>query len=139
MPPLQQKKVQQHVDQWKHNRRFAKTIDSAFRDWQINVIFYTALHAIDAALASLGVQVADHTERNQQVLSNGSFAAVRVQYMNLYRISRVTRYDAEPDRWLPDRYLTVADLVEDLLKPIENGVGPLINKSVKFEALPLKS
>ena len=138
MDKAQQQRVQQHIEQWKHNRQFARTIDRKYRDWQINVIFYTALHIIDAALASLGVIVSEHTERNQQVRTNGSFAAVRNQYLDLYRISRVTRYDAEPDNWLPDQYLTVTDLVEHLLKPIENGVGPLINKSVKFEPLPLK-
>lgn len=138
MDNLQKLKVQQHVEQWKHNREFARTINGRYRDWQINVIFYTALHLIDAALASLGVGVSEHTERNDRVRMNESFAAVRTQYLNLYRISRVTRYDAEPDRWLPQEYLTVADLVEDLLKPIENGVGPLIGKSVRFEPLPMK-
>lgn len=134
----QKLRVQQHLDQWKHNRQFAKTIDGGYRDWQINVIFYTALHVIDAALASLGVQVSDHPNRNEQVRTNEAFAPVRNQYLNLYRISRVTRYDANPDRWLPQKYLTVTDLVEDLLKPIENGVGPLISKSIKFEPLPIK-
>lgn len=138
MEKVQQQKVQQHLDQWKHNRRFAKTIDGNYRDWQINVIFYTALHVVDAALASLGVRVSEHGERNNQVRTNESLAAVRTQYLDLYRISRVTRYDADPDQWLPSDYLTVTDLVEDLLKPIENGVGPLINKSVKFEPLKLQ-
>ena len=89
-------------------------------------------------MASLGVVVADHQQRNDQVRTNGSFAAVRTQYLDLYRISRVTRYDAEPDKWLPEAYLTIDELVEDLLRPIENGVGPLISKAVKFEPLPLK-
>jgi hypothetical protein len=129
--------VERHINQWKHNRQFAKTIDSKYRDWQITAIFYTALHFIDAALASLGVEVADHGDRNNQVLTNGSFAAIRSQYMNLYRISRVTRYDADPDQLLPANYLTVNDLVEQLLKPIENGVGPLINKSMGFSPLKL--
>ena len=132
-------KVQQHIEQWKHNREFAKTIDGNYQDWQINVIFYTALHVIDAALVSLGVPVSDHTNRNDQVRTNEAFAAVRNPYLNLYRISRITRYDADPDRWLPQKYLTVTDLVEDLLRPIEASMGPLINKSVKFEPLKLQA
>jgi hypothetical protein len=135
---LQQQRVQRHVDQWKHNRRFAKTIEATYRHWQINVIFYTALHVVDAALASLGVSVSEHTQRNDNVRTNESFAAVRTQYLDLFRISRVTPYDADPDKWLPAAYLSVSDLVEDLLKPIENALGPLINKSVKFEPLTLK-
>lgn len=138
MDQVQQKRIEQHVQQWRHNRAFAKTIDGQYRDWQINVIFYTALHVIDAALVSLGVTVSEHSQRNDLVRTNESFAQVRNQYLNLYRISRVTRYDADPDQWLPQKYLGVGDLVEDLLKPIENGVGPLISKSVKFEPLPMK-
>ncbi len=130
-------KIDQHIAQWKHNRQFAKTIDGKYRDWQVNAIFYTALHIIDAALCSKGINVAEHGERNEQIKTNISFAQVRNQYLNLYRISRVTRYDADPDKWLPKQYLTISDLVEDLLKPIENGVGPLINKSVKFDPIKL--
>lgn len=129
--------VQQHVDQWKHNRRFAKTIDRKYLYWQVTVIFYTALHVVDAALASLGVAVSHHTDRNEQVKNNGAFSAIRNQYLNLYRISRVTRYDPDPIRWLPQEYLSVNDLVENLLKPIENNLRPLINKMVKFEPLHL--
>ncbi len=133
----QRQSVRRHVDQWRHNRRFAKTIARDYLDWQVTVIFYTALHLIDAALASLGLSVSDHAERNRQVRSNESFAGVRRSYLDLYRISRITRYDADPDQWLPERYLTIADLAEDLLKPIETTLGPLIDKSVRFDALPL--
>jgi hypothetical protein len=129
--------VNQHIAQWKHNRKFAKTIDRVYRDWQINVIFYTALHLVDAALIKLNQSVSDHSSRNEQVKTNGAFASVRSQYLNLYRISRITRYDANPDDWLPQEYLTVTDLVEDLLKPIENGLGPILGKSVKFDPLKL--
>jgi hypothetical protein len=130
--------VDQHIGQWEHNRAFAKTIEARYRDWQINVIFYTALHLIDAALVALGINVTDHVARNDEVRKNASFAAVRSQYLNLYRISRVTRYDADPDQWLPQSYLTVADLVEDLLRPIENGIAPLLKRPIKAGPLPLK-
>jgi len=130
--------IRLHIEQWKHNRKFAQTIDGQYRDWQVNVIFCAALHFIDAALISVGITVSEHTTRNDAVRTNESFASVRTQYLNLYRISRVTRYDPDPDKWLPEKYLTVADLVEDLLKPIENGVGQLIGKSIGFESLPLK-
>ena len=131
--------VDQHLTQWRHNRRFAKSIDAAYRDWQINAIFYTALHAVDAAVAKLGLRVTDHEKRNEIVRMNSSFAAIRKPFHNLYRISRITRYDADPDLWLPAEYLTVSDLVEDLLRPIENGLEPLLGKSLRFQPLPLPS
>jgi hypothetical protein len=129
--------AEKHIAQWKHNRSFARTIDSKYRDWQVNAIFYTALHLVDAALIKLNQSVSDHSSRNEQVKTNAAFAPVRNQYLNLYRISRITRYDADPDLWLPQQYLTVTDLVEDLLKPIENGLGSLLGKSVKFDPLNL--
>jgi hypothetical protein len=130
-------KTEKHVKQWRHNRRFAKTIDANFRDWQINVIFYTALHAVDAALSKLGVCVEDHNTRNEAVKNNSSFSGIRDDYLNLYRISRITRYDAEPDDWIPEKYLTVSDLVDDLLRPIENGLTAIL-PDIKFTALPLQ-
>jgi hypothetical protein len=129
--------VEKHIKQWKHNRRFAKTIDAQFRDWQINAIFYAALQLIDASLSKLGVDVSDHSSRNGHVKTNGAFAGVRQQYLDLYRISRITRYDADPDLWLPGQYLTVNDLVEDLLKPIENALGSLLGKTITFDPLHL--
>ena len=130
--------VDQHLAQWKHNRVFVKSIDAKYRDWQVNVIFYTALHAVDAAVAKLGLRVTDHAERNNIVKTNGSFTAIQRPYMNLYRISRITRYDADPDLWLPREYLTVTDLVNGLLKPIENGLEPLLGKSIHFEPLAVQ-
>jgi hypothetical protein len=131
--------TEQHIRQWKHNRRFAKTIDSTYRDWQINVIFYTALHAVDAAIAKLGLRVTNHDERKKVVLTNGSFAAVRNPFLELYRISRITRYDADPDQWIPEKYLEVNDLVEKLLKPIENGLTPVLGDLIQFKPLPLET
>ena len=131
--------VDQHLTQWRRNRRFARSIDAAYRDWQINAIFYTALHAVDAAIAKLALRVTDHESRNGIVNTNSSFAAIRRPYRNLYRISRVTRYDADPDQWLPEPYLTVGDLVEDLLRPIENGLEPLLGRAIRFQFLPLQS
>jgi hypothetical protein len=109
-------------------------------DWQINVIFYTALHLVDAALASLNIVASSHSERNDQVKNNGAFLSVRNHYLDLYRISRITRYDADPLQWLPQKYLTVNDLADDLLKPIENNLGPLIRaKAVRFDPINLDS
>lgn len=129
--------VDKHLAQWRHNRKFAKSIGREFRDWQVNAIFYTAIHVVDAALAKLGVAVSDHVGRNDQVRTNLAFAAVRHKYLNLYRISIVTRYDAHPADWIPQQYLSVNDLAEDLLKPIENGLGAIIGKNVKYDPLDL--
>jgi hypothetical protein len=129
--------VKEHVAQWQHNRKFAAQIDREFVDWQVIAIFYTALHIVDAALANLNVQVSDHTKRNQEITTNAALATIKYKYMNLYRICRVTRYDADPTSWLPKKYNSVNDLVEDLLRPIENYLFALIQKSGTAPALKL--
>ena len=131
-------KAQKHIEQWKHNRRFVTTIDRAYRDWQINAIFYTALHLVDAALASLNVSVSDHTQRNDEIRGNGSFAAIRHPYLNLYRISQITRYDADPDKWIPTQFTEIKDLVHQVYRPIEEGLFPLIDKKMKYEPLAVR-
>jgi hypothetical protein len=130
--------IDQHVAQWIHNRKCAESIDRQYRDWQINVIFYAALHAIDAAWVQLGVNVSDHESRNQAVRNNESLASIRVRYLDLYRISKVTRYDAEPDSWLPEKYLTVPDLVGALLNPIELEVERLLGKKLRLSPIRIQ-
>jgi hypothetical protein len=130
--------VEQHITQYRHNRRFAESIDSQFRDWQVTAIFYAALHAVDAALTKLGIPVSNHEDRNNAVRNNAALTPIREKYLNLYRISKVTRYDAEPDLWLPHEYLQVSQLADDLLKPIEFEVEKLIGKDLKVKSLKLE-
>jgi hypothetical protein len=130
--------VEQHLKQWQRNRKLATLIDSNYRDWQVNLIFYAALHIVDAALVKLGVTVSDHNGRNSHVKSNASFVSIRDPYLHLYRICRVTRYDPDPDNWIPKQFLTVADLADGLLKPVENGIGSIIPK-IKYEPMPVKT
>ena len=118
--------VAQHVEQWKHNRRFATTVDATFRDWQVTAVFYTALHAVDAALAHLGIAVSSHEQRNSFVKSNASLTPVRNAYLHLHRLSLVTRYDTEPDKWLPREFQHVEELAAAWLRPIERHVKELI-------------
>jgi hypothetical protein len=129
-------RTNRRLKQWRHNRKFARTIDANFRDWQINVIFYAALHAVDAAPSELNVAVTDHEVRNRTVKENSAFSSVRNAYLNLYRISRVTRYDAEPDDWIPSQYLNVPDLADKLLRPIENGLTTIVPE-VKYDTLQI--
>ena len=72
------------------------------------------------------------------VRNNASLASIRVHYLDLYRISKVTRYDAEPDAWLPEKYLTVPDLVDALLTPIEREVEQLLGRKLKLAPVKVK-
>jgi hypothetical protein len=127
--------VEQHITQWKHNRKCAQGVDCVYRDWQITIIFYTALHAVDAALKHLKIPVSNHEGRNEAVRTNASLASIRTKYLDLYRISKVTRYDADPDDWIPKEFLDVQSLAEAMLKPIEIEVERLIGKKLDLSTL----
>ncbi len=131
--------VDQHVAQWKHNRKCAQTVDTVFRDWQITIVFYTALHAVDAALNHRKITVANHEARNNAVRTNASLVSIRNKYLDLYRISKVTRYDADPDDWIPKEYLDVPALAAATLKPIEVEVERLIGRKLNLPELKFRS
>lgn len=104
-PPF--RRLEDYLEQWKRNRRCCASLDRQFVDWQITLIFYTALQAINAAAAHLGEKPCDHKSRNDLVKFNEAFAPVRTKYLLLYRLARFTRYDPKPDAWLPQEFLNV--------------------------------
>ncbi len=133
------RRLEDYVGQWKRNRRCCASIDSQFKDWQVTAVFYTALHAINAAAAKLGEKPCDHNTRNTLIKSNETFVPVRTKYLLLYRLSRFTRYDPKPDDWLPQEYLTVQALVDDVLVPIERHVENLLGRDLGLPTLKIIS
>lgn len=132
------RKTDDYLRQWRRNRKCSASLGSEFVDWQITVIFYTALHAINAAAAHLGEKPCDHKTRNDLVKSNEAFANVRTNYLLLYRLSRFTRYDPDPDSWLPEKFLTAQAVVDQVLTPIENYVEVLIGRKLNLSPLKVK-
>jgi len=49
-------KLKQHIAQWKHNRSLIAQIPASHPDWIVTIVFYTAVQAIDAALAFEGIR-----------------------------------------------------------------------------------
>ena len=127
-----------YVKQWKRNRQCCSTIDSQFRDWQVTVVFYTALQAVNAAAAKLGEKPSNHTDRNNLIKNNEVFAPLRQQYLLLYRLSRFTRYDPKSDNWLPKKYVTAQALVDDVLLPIERHVENILGTPLSLGNLTMK-
>jgi hypothetical protein len=127
-----------HLKQWKHNRRFAQSIDSNYRDWQVTAAFYAALHLVNAALAYLNVEVSNHSDRNDRVKSNPAFSGMRDNFIDLYRICWVVRYDPDPDKWIPEQHLNAADLVEALLPPIEREIELIIKQKLDVSKVKMQ-
>ena len=84
--------VQEHLSLAEKNEQFAETIASLpqrFTEWEITVLFYSALHYASAFLASKGHNPQNHSRRNDLI---GNLTNAGADYQNLYRLSQNTRY-----------------------------------------------
>ncbi len=67
---------------------------SAVRDWVVTLLFYEALHAVEARLVPHYGSSADHKARNQRVAK--TLPRIFAQYKDLYELSRRARYQCVP-------------------------------------------
>ena len=89
--------TQSHLDQARRNVEFLSTIDrTRFPDWAIVVLFYVALHYIDAALASQMPPV--HPDRHQ---SRDNAVASSTQLLSIYDEYRKLKTDSFNARYNP--------------------------------------
>jgi hypothetical protein len=73
-------------------------VDPAPNDWVITMIFYGALHAIDAyAIEMLGENPRTHRYRNWLVRSDPMLSGISTEYLRLGELSRTARYNPLPE------------------------------------------
>lgn len=115
-----------HLQQWKHNRDFLPHIPSSYTDWIVTVVFYTALHAVDALLAADKVpRIIDHHARNAVLMNTNKYLRIWKCYSPLYSLSRTVRYLADPISWVS--FSQVQEQVfARYLYPIEKSVKGLL-------------
>ena len=113
-----------HINQARHNVRFYTTIDKfTFKDWAATVLFYTALHYIDAFLDQIrNIHPITHKSRDKllatvtelrpifpaySALKNASFNAryfppviFTDQYVNDLEVRHLARIKVELGRYL---------------------------------------
>ena len=126
-----------HVKQWRHNRRFLPTIDPAYHDWIVTVTFYTALHAVDALLAHDKIPVNSHQSRNETLRRVTRYDKIERSYLPLYNLARTVRYSADPNRWIPVEQIRGKVIVRHLY-PIETSVQKLIGLDLSLEAIDVR-
>jgi len=83
---------QEHLAIAERNEQFAVVIASLpqrFPEWEITVMFYSALHYASAFLATQGHNPENHHRRNDLV---GNLTNAGADYQNLYRLSLNIRY-----------------------------------------------
>ena|SRR5437879_869497 len=86
----------EHLDQARRNEGFFASIDlSVYGDWAATVLFYTALHYVDAYLATEGhVDPGDHDARDTLMKDFAPTRAIWREYCRLKNHSRSARYYA---------------------------------------------
>lgn len=104
--------VAEHIAQAHHNERFFATIDPAqYSDWAVTVLFYSALHYIDAYLATTGyLDPGTHPERLRLIRSNAVTRAVYREYSRLKNYSENARYYGARFTPIDVRGLNLGDL-----------------------------
>lgn len=84
-----------HLFKAESNDRFLNSFDlysGDFLDWAVVVIFYTALHYVDAYLATRGYVEITGGHRGRNLLVSQHLEPIESAYMNLYWAGRNARY-----------------------------------------------
>ncbi len=129
-------KIEEHLDQWQHNRAFIQTVEPAYADWIVTAALYLTLHAVEALLtADQAKPRSSHRDRLIILQGEQRYLKIYQAFRLLYDLAHVTRYSAQRHRWIS------ADQVErrvirDLVYPIEASVRKLLAASQPPIATP---
>ena len=85
--------LDQHLSFAESNERFAGSIaalPTRFPDWEITVLFYSALHYADAFLSTQGIHPRNHDSRIESIKL---YISAWEDYRHLYRLSLGARYN----------------------------------------------
>lgn len=81
-----------HINQAERNEKIASTLfKTAYVEWGVVALFYSAVHYVEAFLAPQKVHSADHDERNKHV--HAQLRSIEPDYHLLRLTSRQARYD----------------------------------------------
>jgi hypothetical protein len=129
-------RIQRHIGQWKHNRLLIAKIPASHPDWIVTVAFYTAVQAVDAALAFEDAPAWNHDTRFAALASIHRLSALRGYYHPLYDLSRKVRYTADPNTWILPRDID-SKVIRSLLLPLEKSVEKILGRKLELPALNL--
>jgi len=95
--------MKSHLLQALHNEKFLEEFERLmpddYFDWKITVVFYIAVHYIDAYFSSHGTPTGSH-EIRKDLMKNHLYPPpqkVCDNYENLYRLARTARYNGFND------------------------------------------
>jgi hypothetical protein len=88
-----------HLQQAERFEAFLQTLQgSQYSEWALVVMFYSALHYVEAYLTKTDRTYRDHTTRRESMRRIPETAAILPAYHRLYKASREARYDGTPFR-----------------------------------------
>jgi hypothetical protein len=98
LPETQLPTKDQHIKKAERNEVFAEFLatKTKYLDWAVTVLFYAALHYIDAILAVSLADPEDHKERKAQMAVNDTTRRVYREYRLIETVSWNSRYFAMP-------------------------------------------
>jgi hypothetical protein len=86
----------EHLDKAKANERFAASLDMSdpvHAEWDLTVIFYVAVHIVQAYFSTLGLSYTTHTNRASAIYKDKKIRGVYDDYRELENMSREARYE----------------------------------------------
>jgi hypothetical protein len=114
--------IDQHIKQAKHNEEFVVFCNptaSPYPDWIVTIIFYAAIHYIEAALAIKNKHSDDHASRENLIVHHiDNYNLLYIAHRNLKDRSRKARYNciSVAPAQIADAFVNLAK-VKDILGP----------------------
>ena len=86
----------QHLSRAEQTEQLALALDRdrpVCVDWAVTMLFYSALHYIDAFLTGKNMHPMNHRVRDEEVERNGTLSYIYGAYRRLKDLSRAARYE----------------------------------------------
>lgn len=99
---------ERHTQKALRNEQFAAELDNSSpikESWAITAFFYSALHYVQAVLATGGADSFDHKTRAKEIARDPILRYIAGAYDHLQKLSILARYHVNA---LPDRAYTMA-------------------------------
>jgi len=91
--------IDEHIKKATENEAFAKLLNASSQasiNWKLIILFYTALHYVEAYLAKhLRMHLKLHTDRDNWVSKETNLKRIRLEYAHLKYFGFNARYEAD--------------------------------------------
>ncbi len=88
----------EHVAAAQRFEQFLAVVPPQYAEWKIIVLFYSALHYVEAFLVTRSAAYRDHTIRDQAMEKETETRAIRATYNRLKKAAHEARYEGTPFR-----------------------------------------